>query len=186
MAIDKNSTGYTVGFAVFLVAICGSLLAFLATSLKPMQQANIANEKRQFILSAAGFASLDSLKTMEQKAIEELYNSKIESAVYNFDGSVAEGKDAFNIDIVKEFKSTKNTPKERMYPVFTFKGGKKKYIIPMAGNGLWGPVWGYVALDEDQNTIVGAIFDHKSETPGLGAKITESFFQEMFVGRKTQ
>lgn len=184
MAVNKNSTSYTVTFAVVLVTICGSLLAFLATSLKPLQKANVANEKRQFILSAAGFASMDSLKTMEMSEVKQLFEEKIESSVFNFDGTVADGKNAFTIDIVKEFKATKSAPKERAYPVFTYKGDKKKYIIPMAGNGLWGPVWGYIALDEDQNTIVGAIFDHKSETPGLGAKITESFFQEMFKGKQ--
>ncbi len=184
MAVNKNSTGYTVTFAVVLVTICGALLASLATALKPAQQANVANEKRQFILSAAGFASMDSLKTLSKKQIEEIFNSSVTQEVVDFNGDVLDGAVAFSIDIVKEYKSTKNEPKARKYPYFTYSNGDvKKYIIPMAGNGLWGPVWGFCALGKDQKTIDGIVFDHKSETPGLGAKIKDDFFQDAFVGK---
>lgn len=182
MAVNKNSTSYTVSFAIVLVVLCGSLLAFLATQLKPLQKANVANEKRQFILSAAGFANMDSLKTLEKSEIEKIFTESITQEVFDFDGKTIEGAKAFNIDIVKEYKATKSEPKSRKYPVFTFtNGSSKKYIIPMAGNGLWGPVWGFVALGSDRNTIEGVVFDHKSETPGLGAKIAEKPFQELFT-----
>lgn len=182
MAVNKNSTGYTVTFAVVLVTICGALLASLATALKPAQQANVANEKRQFILSAAGFASMDSLKTLSKKQIEEIFNSSVTQEVVDFNGDVIDGAVAFSIDIVKEYKSTKGAPKTRKYPVFTYNNGDvTKYIIPMAGNGLWGPIWGFAALGKDQNTIEGIVFDHKSETPGLGAKIAEKPFQDLFT-----
>lgn len=182
MAINKNTTSYTVSFAVVLVCICGALLAFLATQLKEPQQANVANEKRQFILSAAGFASIDSLKSLKKSEIEKIFEKSVTSVVYNFNGEPIDGENAFSIDIVKEFKATKNEPKIRRYPVFTcINGNDTSYVIPMAGNGLWGPVWGFAALGADQNTISGIVFDHKSETPGLGAKITESSFQNMFT-----
>ena len=77
MAVNKNSTSYTVSFAVVLVVLCGSLLAFLATQLKHIQKANVANEKRQFILSAAGFANMDSLKTLEKSEIEKIFTESI-------------------------------------------------------------------------------------------------------------
>ncbi|MBI34352.1 MAG: NADH:ubiquinone reductase (Na(+)-transporting) subunit C [Flavobacteriales bacterium] len=182
MAINKNSTGYTIRFSVVLVAICGSLLALLATSLKEPQQKNVANEKRQFILSAAGFAPMDSLKKLEKADIEKIFTESVTSNVYNYEGNPIEGENAFTIDIVKEHKSTKNEPKKRKYPVFTYiNGSDTSYVIPMAGNGLWGPVWGFAALGADQNTITGIVFDHKSETPGLGAKIAEKSFMEMFT-----
>tara|TARA_Y100001934_G_C12369875_1_gene785679 strand:- start:2740 stop:3471 length:732 start_codon:yes stop_codon:yes gene_type:complete len=182
MAINKNSTGYTIRFSVVLVAICGSLLALLATSLKEPQQKNVANEKRQFILSAAGFAPMDSLKKLEKADIEKIFTESVTSNVYNYEGNPIEGENAFTIDIVKEYKSTKNEPKKRKYPVFTYiNGSDTSYVIPMAGNGLWGPVWGFAALGADQNTITGIVFDHKSETPGLGAKIAEKSFMEMFT-----
>ena len=182
MAINKNSTGYTITFSVVLVCICGALLAFLATQLKPFQNANVANEKRQFILSAAGFASLDSLKKLDKSDIEKMFSESVTSNVYDFEGSPIQGEDAFLIDIVKEFKATKNEPKVRRYPVFTcVNNSDTSYVIPMAGNGLWGPVWGFAALGSDQNTITGIVFDHKSETPGLGAKITDQSFVDMFT-----
>ncbi len=182
MAINKNSTGYTIRFSIVLVAICGALLALLATSLKDSQQKNVANEKRQFILSAAGFASMDSLKKLEKADIEKIFTESVTSNVYNYEGNLIEGENAFTIDIVKEYKATKNEPKTRKYPVFTYiNGSDTSYVIPMAGNGLWGPVWGFAALGADQNTITGIVFDHKSETPGLGAKIAEKSFMDMFT-----
>lgn len=182
MAVNKNSTVYTVSFAFLLVVICGALLAFLATQLKAIQKSNVANEKRQFILSAAGYASMDTLKTFEKSEIEKIFTESITQQVFDFNGQPVLGSKAFDIDIVKEYKATKNEPKTRKYPVFTYKRGTtKKYIIPMAGNGLWGPIWAFVALGGDQNTIEGVVFDHKSETPGLGAKIAEKPFMELFT-----
>jgi Na+-transporting NADH:ubiquinone oxidoreductase subunit C len=182
MAVNKNSTSYTVSFAVILVCICGALLAFLATQLKSSQQSNIANEKRQFILSAAGFATIDSLKELDKSEIEKMFSESVSSYVYDYEGKLIEGENAFSIDIVKEYKATKNQPKNRRYPVFTcISSNDTSYVIPMAGNGLWGPVWGFAALGPDQNTISGIVFDHKSETPGLGAKITEKSFIDMFT-----
>jgi len=184
MAINKNTTTYTVSFAVILVCICGALLAFLATQLKDLQQSNVSNEKRQFILSAAGFESLENLKKLEKSKIEKMFSESVTSNVYDFEGVLIEGEDAFLIDIVKEFKATKNEPKIRRYPVFTCVNGlDTSYVIPMAGNGLWGPVWGFAALGSDQNTITGIVFDHKSETPGLGAKITDKSFVDMFTSK---
>jgi Na+-transporting NADH:ubiquinone oxidoreductase subunit C len=182
MAVDKNTTSYTVGFAVILVVVCGVLLASLASSLKDRQKKNVANEKRQFILSAAGHATMKELKSLEMSEVEEIFNKTIGQNVYDFNGEIIEGVEAFSIDIVKEFKSTKNSPKTRKYPVFNYQNeGEEKYIIPMAGNGLWGPIWGFAALGADRNTIKGIVFDHKSETPGLGAKIAEKPFQSLFT-----
>ena len=182
MAFDKNSTGYTIGFAVALVAISGALLAFLSVSLKEAQTSNIDNEKRAFILSAAGAFTMEESKAMSKAQISEIYETKVSSKVIAFDGKLVEGKEAFDIDIVKEFKATKATPEQRMYPYFEYNDGSTvKYIVPMAGNGLWGPVWAYVALENDQNTITGIVFDHKSETPGLGAEITSPSFISKFI-----
>ena|SRR5574344_1092881 len=63
--------------------------------------------------------------------------------------------------------------------------GKKKYVIPVYGMGLWGPIWGYIALDDDKNTVFGAYFNHDSETAGLGAEIKDSkAWQDQFIGKK--
>jgi Na+-transporting NADH:ubiquinone oxidoreductase subunit C len=73
----------------------------------------------------------------------------------------------------------------RQLPVFICeKEGNTYYIVPLRGKGLWGPIWGYISFENDLNTVYGAVFDHKSETPGLGAEIKESWFQENFRGKK--
>lgn len=163
---------------VFLMISCD----IYSTKLKPYQQVNIANEKRQFILSAAGFESLDSLKNLKKSEIKKIFKKHITSTVYDFEGVTIDNEDAFLIDVVKEFKATKNNPEHRKYPVFIYANGNDtSYIIPIAGNGLWGPLWCFAALGTDKNTISGIAFDHKSETPGLGAKISEKSFQESFT-----
>lgn len=74
---------------------------------------------------------------------------------------------------------------ERLLPVYECrKEGEVYYVLPMRGKGLWGPIWGYIAMESDMNTIYGAVFDHKTETPGLGAEINEYWFQEDFEGKK--
>ena len=77
-------------------------------------------------------------------------------------------------------------PEERKLPlyIYTDESDKKYYIIPLRGTGLWGPIWGYISLEDDFNTVYGATFDHKSETPGLGAEISESPFQKQFEGKE--
>ena len=167
------------GAIAFLMISCERY----STQLKPYQNVdNIANEKRQFILSTAGFESLDSLKNMKKSEIKKIFKKHVTSKVYDFEGNEIEGENAFLIDVVKEFKASKNNPEHRRYPVFIYVNqNDTSYVIPMAGNGLWGPVWGFVALGKDKNTITGIVFDHKSETPGLGAKIAEKSFMEMFT-----
>ena len=92
-------------------------------------------------------------------------------------------EDAFNINIEKEFKNTAMSIEERNYPLFYCeKEGKSYYVIPCVGKGLWGPIWGYIAIGEDMNTVYGASFDHKTETPGLGAEIRYEPFQNQFIG----
>lgn len=62
--------------------------------------------------------------------------------------------------------------------------GQTKYLVPVRGQGLWGPISGYIAIDNDKNTIFGSDFQHESETAGLGALITEEKFQTQFNGKK--
>ena len=119
-----------------------------------------------------------------------IYDQKIESLVVDIQGNPVETDEsgapivAENVSIEKNYKLP---PEERLYPVFLFKGddgGVEAYILPIYGNGLWDVIWGYVALDKDMNTIKGAVFDHRGETPGLGSRIAEAEVQSRFVGRK--
>jgi Na+-transporting NADH:ubiquinone oxidoreductase subunit C len=115
---------------------------------------------------------------------EELYDKYIkESFVLNAKGETVTGVDAFTVVLRNEQK--KNLDKQYL-PVFRASSadGEKVIILPVEGKGLWGPVYGYVSLKADMNTIYGVTFDHKGETPGLGAEINTTLFEHQFLGKK--
>ena len=174
MAIDKNSNSYTFGFAVLMVFVVGSLLALASQGLKARQEKNATDKKMMSILSAI---NIDATRENAQ----EMYNK------YVIDSKIISGKDisanAFDVDIKKEFKDKNISVSDRNYPLYICeKDGDKYYIIPVVGTGLWGPIWGFVSLESDFKTIYGATFDHKSETPGLGAEIKYASYSDQYSG----
>lgn len=174
MAIDKNSNSYTFGFAILMVIVVGSLLAVASQGLKTRQEKNATDKKMMSILSAI---NIDATRENAQ----EIYNK------YVIDSKIISGKDlnaeAFNVDIKKEFRDKNISVSDRNYPLYICeKDGDKYYIIPVVGTGLWGPIWGFVALESDFKTIYGANFDHKSETPGLGAEIKYASYSDQYTG----
>ncbi len=172
MDINKNS--YTVFFASIMVIIVAAALAYAAIGLKPFQDSNIVLEKKQNILSSVGI-------TIDRENAQAKYSEYIKSEiVLNNKGEEVEGS-AFDIDLSKEMKKDVNT---QLLPLFISQiDGATSYIIPLRGKGLWGPIWGFIALKDDLTTVYGAVFDHKGETPGLGAEINQPFFQEPFAGK---
>lgn len=174
--MDKQSNTYTILYSVIMVVIVGVVLAFTYMVLKPKQDENIANDKRQQILSAVHIVATEG-------DIQETYNKYIaESYLVNVYGDKVEG-DAFVVNMANEIKKP---AEERKLPVFVceLEAGDMKYILPVYGTGLWGPIWGYVAIDSDGDTIYGASFSHSGETPGLGAEISTPKFQSQFEGKK--
>ena len=174
MAIDKNSNSYTFGFAVLMVIVVGSLLALASQGLKARQEKNATDKKMMSILSAI---NIDATR----ENAKEIYNK------YVIDSKIISGKDlsanAFDVDIKKEFRDKNISVSDRNYPLYICeKDGDKYYIIPVVGTGLWGPIWGFVALESDFKTIYGATFDHKSETPGLGAEIKYASYSDQYTG----
>lgn len=172
--MNRQGNTYTFLYAVILVVIVAAMLAIVALWLQPAQNDNIENEKRQNILRTVRIESTAA----ESKQLFGQYIT--EQFVVNSKGERIEG-DAFKINMAQEYKKSCD---QRQLPVFVAdtKDGKK-YILPMYGKGLWGPIWGYVSLNEDKNTIYGTVFDHKSETPGLGAEITTPHFTQQFDGK---
>lgn len=174
----KNfSNTYIYTFSSVMVVLVALLLALAALQLKPMQDKNIEIEKKQNIL-----ASINITATVENA--EELYNKYItKSFVVNSKGEQIEGVDAFNVDMKVELSKPSD---QRALPVYvsTLDDGQNAYVYPLRGKGLWGPIWGYISLEKDLNTIYGANFDHQGETPGLGAEIRETWFQKEFIGKK--
>ncbi|WP_139958894.1 NADH:ubiquinone reductase (Na(+)-transporting) subunit C [Flavicella sediminum] len=172
--MDKNSNAYTFIFAIIMVTLIAGILAFTAESLKPLQEKNVKAEKMQKILSTIGVeVSRDEADASFNKYIKQQLALKE-------DGTVDAAVDAFALSLKKELKKGD----AQRFPLYIAeKEGKTFYVVPLYGAGLWDAIWGYVALDGDKNTIIGASFDHKGETPGLGAEITTDWFQAQFAGK---
>ncbi|MBN2637322.1 MAG: NADH:ubiquinone reductase (Na(+)-transporting) subunit C [Prolixibacteraceae bacterium] len=173
--MNRNSNSYTVLYAALMVILVAAILASVSMALKPRQVRNIEIEKKQSILASVNIES-----TVENA--EELYAKNIQNEyVVNVEGEQVEG-DAFTTDLKKERSKPES---EMLLPVFECQTGDGlKYVLPLRGTGLWGPIWGFVALDADMNTIYGANFDHQGETPGLGAEISTDIFEQQFIGKK--
>lgn len=192
---DKNS--YTIIFAIAMVFIVGGLLAYLASALKPMITENERLEKQQNILYAMGvnnnegtsavFVSTKEApekfsKFITEQIVLEVKNGKIVSELTREKYLEANnGQEPYLIDVKKQQANAK-VGKPRKLPLFVgSKDGKAFYIAPIRGKGLWDAIWGYVALDENM-VVQGAYFDHKGETPGLGANIKQRYFMDDFIG----
>jgi len=181
---DKNS--YTIIFATIMVVIVGAMLAFLATYLKPQIDNNKRLEKQQNILYALGINNNDekSVAFVPTAEVAEKFNTYItKQLVILGEGGTKteENKEAYLIDLKKEAANAKKGAVRRLPLFIGEKEGEKFYIIPMLGKGLWDAVWGYIALDENL-VVEGVFFDHKGETPGLGANINQRFFMDDFKG----
>ncbi len=181
--MNTQGNTYTIVYASVMVILVAAGLSFAAIKLQPYQEKNIKIEKKQNILATVHIGTDAANQPNKEKYITELYQKHItESFIVDFNGNKLDGS-AFDVEVTAEYRKN---PEQRRYPVFvaTLTDGQKRYILPLYGKGLWGPIWGYVALKEDFNTIEGVIFDHKSETPGLGAEIKTPEFQNQFVGKK--
>lgn len=178
---DKNS--YTILFAIGMVLVVGALLAFAASSLKPNIDENKRLEKQQNILYAMGVNENDesSANFVSTTDAPELFKKYIKKQLVIQGDKVTENSEAYLIDVKKEQTSAK-AGNQRKLPLFVGeKDGKTFYIAPIRGKGLWDAIWAYVAMDKDM-VVQGAYFDHKGETPGLGANITQRFFMDDFIG----
>ncbi|MFN2313839.1 MAG: NADH:ubiquinone reductase (Na(+)-transporting) subunit C [Bacteroidales bacterium] len=170
------SNKYIMIFSVVMIVSVAILLSLTAMLLQPRQEKNVEVEKKMNILSSI---NVTSTKT---DAVE-LYDRYIkESYVINTDGRQMEGVNPFTVSLRAE---QKKSLAEQSLPVFiaVADNGDTLHIFPLEGKGLWGPIWGYVALEEDMVTIDGVTFDHKGETPGLGAEINTTEFESQFPGK---
>ncbi|MBQ0058291.1 MAG: NADH:ubiquinone reductase (Na(+)-transporting) subunit C [Bacteroidales bacterium] len=159
MAKLKDTNAYIIGYSCLMVVIVAFLLAFVSSALKPQQDINVALDKKKQILAALNITGLSDQDT------EAKYKEVIVS------------DEAFNLNSA-DYKAGKLAVYECNVD------GQKKTIVPVYGMGLWGPIWGYIAVNEDGNTIYGAYFNHEGETAGLGAEIKDSkAWQEKFIGK---
>ena len=184
MAVNTDKNSYTILFAVAMVLVVGSLLAFTASSLKPAITENKRMEKQQNILYAMGINENEGTSrefVSTDKVGEEFSKYIKQQLVIDANGGSKEDTEAYLIDVKKEQAKAKNGGTRRL-PLFVGeKDGKTFYIAPIRGKGLWDAIWAYVALDKDM-VVQGTFFDHAGETPGLGANINHRFFMDDFTG----
>lgn len=177
MKINRQSNVYTIIYSVVLVMAVGIILSVVYQALRPKQLENIANDTKKQILASAHIAP------EKGETISELFDSHIVSSyIVNAAGDRIDNKqNPFDINMAIEVKKH---PDERLLPVFECSTPQgMKFIVPVYGAGLWGPIWGYIAFDANGNTIYGAYFGHEGETPGLGAEIEKPEFQNQFEGK---
>lgn len=193
--MNTNSNTYTVIYSVLLTLVVAAVLAFVSSSLRGRQNENIATEKKQSILKSAALGLEKPENESLNSYIDKLYKEYIvDEFVLNVKGEKLENENVdlkAQYDIMRQITSAKDQTKAEALkeklrlPVFVCsKDGKTLNIFPCYGAGLWGPIWGYVAVEDDFNTIYGVAFDHKGETPGLGAEIANNKFTSQFPGKK--
>ena len=184
MAINTEKNSYTLLFAVCLVVIVGTLLAAVDSSLKEKIRINKTLEKQQNILYAIGINENEgnSVSFISTEKAEQEFNKYVINQIYIQGENIIEDDKAYLIDVKKEKSLSKDPNYKRRLPLFIAeKDGKNLYVAPIRGKGLWDAIWAYVSMDENM-VIRGIYFDHKAETPGLGANIKQRFFMDDFIG----
>jgi len=183
----RQSNLYIILFSAVLTIVIGGVMSSASIILKPAQDKQVELDTKRKILGAV----MDISSIKDPNEILKIYNQKVSSIVIDFNGNEVKvdskgiALEAEKVNIQKNYKFK---PEDRVYPVFMFKGDDSgeisAYIFPMFGNGLWDWISGYMAVDKDLNTVKGIAFDHKQETPGLGARITEVNVQNRYVGKR--
>ncbi len=184
MAINKNSNLYTIIYTIVMVAITGALLATLSTSLKDEQDANVLAEQKNSIMKAFG----DANGNFEDVTVYSLKQVVNEDKTVTFE-RVAVESDADIKDVFKLISNRKQlTDIQDNLPYFEYvKDNNTMYVIPIVGKGLWGDIWGYVAVENNVENgwqVAGIVMDHAGETPGLGAEIATEGVQNSFKGKR--
>lgn len=170
--LNTNGNAYTIIYASVMVIIVAFLLAFVASALKPTQDANVELDKKSQILAALNIRNVEDVAAKYDEVIKY-------DAIYGADAS--QGAKAQNGGFNVASKDI--TPDNR--PLYIAEvDGELKTVVPVKGAGLWGGLWGYIAINADGETVYGTYFSHESETAGLGARIAEQWFQESFCGKK--
>ena len=167
MKFNTNSNTYIIIYSVVMVVVVAVLLSVAALGLKPRQEANMLNEKKTQIVKALG-----------EDPATVAYDSVITKAVI-LDASGAVVSEDVN-EVFAALNDLNGSFAAQRYPIFVATSG---VVVPLYGAGLWGPIWGYIALDADMNTVKGIVLDHSGETPGLGAEITTPKHQAMYPGK---
>lgn len=177
--MKTNTNSYTIIYSAILVIVVAFLLAFVFQILKPMQDVNVALDQQRQILYSLNIRGLDD------KAAAAKYKEVVMAdRVIDENGKILERGTRGGTQA--GFKLNSADYKAGRLALYVCKvNGETKYVLPVYGMGLWGPINAFVALNDDKNTVYGAYFNHESETAGLGAEIKDNLrWQQQFQGKK--
>lgn len=180
-----HSTNYIIVFILILTASVAVALTGLREATKAQAELNEDIFNKRAILSAVEdyLPEGKKVKDLSDQDVVKLFEDQVEQRVLDVEGNVKEGVMAEDVDMAKEKKKPLENQSLPLYIYST--GSENFYILSVRGNGLWDEIWGNIALKSDMNTVVGAAFDHKGETPGLGAEIKDNpSFAEQFKGKE--
>ncbi|MBT8281874.1 MAG: Na(+)-translocating NADH-quinone reductase subunit C [Muriicola sp.] len=182
--MNRDNNIYTVLFACAMVIVVGSILAYLASALSGKIKENERFEKQQNILYAMGVNENEdegSVNFVPTDVVEQEFTTYITKQLVIEGDKITENDEAYLIDLKKELDKLKNGETPQLPVYVGNKDGETFYIVPMYGKGLWDAIWGFMALDKNM-VVQGVYFDHKAETPGLGANIKQRYFMDDFTG----
>ena len=168
--MNTNKNSYTLIYMVVIITIVSLLLSITSGSLRSFQEDNVRLDTKKQILN-----SLPGIELGEDAA------ATYAATIKEYNMLDAEGNVVKTLDPVADFDIK---AEDGQFPMYVAEvNGETKYILPMNGAGLWGAIWGYMALNDDRNTVFGVFFNHAGETPGLGAEIVTENFRNPFIGK---
>lgn len=189
-----RSNSYIITFVTVMTVIVALVLSLMSTGLKPIHERNEAIFNKKAILSSIESKLGEGIVAdkLSDDEVLEIFDNDIEQLVVNAIGEEVSSQEvedrgyvgglAEHINMADE---KKKPVEDRIFPLFVYKGADTPvYIMSIRGTGLWDEIWGNVALQNNLTTVVGASFDHKGETPGLGAEIKDNTaFRKQFAGK---
>jgi Na+-transporting NADH:ubiquinone oxidoreductase subunit C len=179
-----NTTGYVLRFTLIMTTLVAVVLAGMFYATEPIAKTAEAVFNKRAILSAVDTHLPKKQEEMADQEVLQVFETKFEQRVIDMEGNLVDGVKAESVDMAQEEKKPMD---DRLLPfyVYTDEAGTKYFILSVRGSGLWDKIWGNIALESDLTTIAGASFDHKGETPGLGAEIKDNpAFAAQFIGKK--
>ncbi len=188
-----HSTSYIIRFTLIMTLIVAAVLSIMVSGLKDTHTLNESVYNKKGILSAVANQLGKDVNSLTSEEVQTIFEKQIIQKALNNKGeeltpeqikSITGASSVVDIDLGKENKKPAD---QRVFPLFVYKSADNKTynILYTRGKGLWDEIWGYITLDSDLNTIAGQAFDHKGETPGLGAEIKDNkAWYTQFTGKK--
>lgn len=189
---SQDSIQKTLGVALLLCIVCSVIVSGAAVSLRPMQEANKDEDRKKNILLAAGLYQ-EALPVEEQFAVIETRLVDLSTGLFvdmEDAGSFDQRKAAKDPDLSRKLSGTEDLAKisrrenQALVYIVEAEGQFDKIILPIHGYGLWSTMYGFVALENDLNTVAGLGFYDHGETPGLGGEIDNPRWKATWPGKR--